>query len=323
MGITALAFYLFAIVAVGSGLLVVLARNPVHSVLWLILTFFSAAGMFVLMGAEFVAMLLAIVYVGAVAVLFLFVVMMLDVDFTELKGGMAKFLLHLSVSGRRSDPAGRDDRCDCSDPAPPRGYQAPEHPVPDPARSQGRHGAERRQTGAGAMMIVAENTVGLLFIATFSLVACTRLFLTPEDCFISFGGHGGVGSPYKLANGIIAADGGGSNPDDDGRDNFAFIQFQDCASGSYKTVHYSSFRTDYDSNIVRLDKYDPSLIGEFRSRAKVNTGELSEIAVLASEFKYGVTETGAAPEAEQTETCGCRIFYPELRGNKQRYEVKA
>ncbi len=92
MGITAFAFYLFAIVAVASGLLVVLARNPVHSVLWLILTFFSAAGMFVLMGAEFVAMLLAIVYVGAVAVLFLFVVMMLDVDFTELKGGMAKYL---------------------------------------------------------------------------------------------------------------------------------------------------------------------------------------------------------------------------------------
>ncbi len=92
MGITALAFYLFAIVAVASGLLVVLARNPVHSVLWLILTFFSAAGLFVLMGAEFVAMLLAIVYVGAVAVLFLFVVMMLDVDFTELRGGMAKFM---------------------------------------------------------------------------------------------------------------------------------------------------------------------------------------------------------------------------------------
>lgn len=92
MGITAFAFYLFAIVAVTSGLLVVLARNPVHSVLWLILTFFSTAGMFVLMGAEFVAMLLAIVYVGAVAVLFLFVVMMLDVDFTALKGGMAKYL---------------------------------------------------------------------------------------------------------------------------------------------------------------------------------------------------------------------------------------
>ncbi len=92
MTLTALAFYLFATVAVGSGLLVVIARNPVHSVLWLILAFFSAAGMMVLLGAEFVAMLLVIVYVGAVAVLFLFVVMMLDVDFTELKRGVAEYL---------------------------------------------------------------------------------------------------------------------------------------------------------------------------------------------------------------------------------------
>ena len=92
MALTVLAFYVFASVAVASGLLVVLARNPVHSVLWLILTFFSAAGMMVLMGAEFVAMLLIIVYVGAVMVLFLFVVMMLDVDFAELKSGLAEYL---------------------------------------------------------------------------------------------------------------------------------------------------------------------------------------------------------------------------------------
>ena len=92
MGLTAVAFYVFATVAVVSGALVTLARNPVHSVLWLILTFFSAAGLFVLLGAEFVAMLLIIVYVGAVAVLFLFVVMMLDVDFAELKKGMADYL---------------------------------------------------------------------------------------------------------------------------------------------------------------------------------------------------------------------------------------
>ena len=92
MTVTALAFYLFAFTGVGAGLLVVIARNPVHSVLWLILSFFSAAGLFVLMGAEFVAMLLAIVYVGAVAVLFLFVVMMLDVDFAELKSGMQRYL---------------------------------------------------------------------------------------------------------------------------------------------------------------------------------------------------------------------------------------
>jgi NADH-quinone oxidoreductase subunit J len=90
--IAVLAFYLFAIVAVAAGFLVIFARNPVHSVLWLILAFFSAAGLFVLLGAEFVAMLMLIVYVGAVAVLFLFVVMMLDVDFAELRAGMARYL---------------------------------------------------------------------------------------------------------------------------------------------------------------------------------------------------------------------------------------
>ena len=87
-----LAFYLFAISACVAGFMVVLSRNPVHSVLWLILAFLSAAGLFVLQGAEFVAMLLIIVYVGAVAVLFLFVVMMLDVDFAELKGEFARYL---------------------------------------------------------------------------------------------------------------------------------------------------------------------------------------------------------------------------------------
>ncbi|MGB0499085.1 MAG: NADH-quinone oxidoreductase subunit J [Rubricella sp.] len=92
MTVTAVIFYIFACTAVASALFVVLARNPVHSVLWLILTFFTAAGLFLLMGAEFLAMLLAIVYVGAVAVLFLFVVMMLDVDFAELKDGLAKYM---------------------------------------------------------------------------------------------------------------------------------------------------------------------------------------------------------------------------------------
>ena len=86
------AFYFFAIVAVLAGVLVIFARNAVHSVLWLILAFFAAAGLFVLLGAEFVAMLMLIVYVGAVAVLFLFVVMMLDVDFAELREGMAQLL---------------------------------------------------------------------------------------------------------------------------------------------------------------------------------------------------------------------------------------
>jgi NADH-quinone oxidoreductase subunit J len=92
MSFAVFSFYLFAAVAVIAGFLVVTARNPVHSVLWLILAFFAAAGLFVLLGAEFVAMLMLIVYVGAVAVLFLFVVMMLDVDFAALKAGMAAYL---------------------------------------------------------------------------------------------------------------------------------------------------------------------------------------------------------------------------------------
>ena len=86
------AFYLFAISVIAGGLFTVISRNPVHSVLWLILAFLSAAGLFVMLNAEFVAMLLIIVYVGAVAVLFLFVVMMLDVDFTELKAEMARYM---------------------------------------------------------------------------------------------------------------------------------------------------------------------------------------------------------------------------------------
>ncbi len=85
-------FYLFALVAIASAMMVIMARNPVHSVLFLILCFFNAAGLFILMGAEFLAMILVVVYVGAVAVLFLFVVMMLDVDFAKLKEGMAQYL---------------------------------------------------------------------------------------------------------------------------------------------------------------------------------------------------------------------------------------
>lgn len=88
----ALAFYLFSGVLVISAIMVIAARNPVHSVLFLILAFFNAAGLFVLMGAEFLAMILVVVYVGAVAVLFLFVVMMLDIDFTELREGFLEYL---------------------------------------------------------------------------------------------------------------------------------------------------------------------------------------------------------------------------------------
>jgi NADH-quinone oxidoreductase subunit J len=88
---TAMFFYLFAAVAVASAVMVIVSRNPVHSVLFLILAFFNAAGLFVLLGAEFLAMILVVVYVGAVAVLFLFVVMMLDIDFSELREGVLTY----------------------------------------------------------------------------------------------------------------------------------------------------------------------------------------------------------------------------------------
>src|SRR5215207_7956597 len=90
--VAALFFYLFASVAIASAVMVISSRNPVHSVLFLILCFFNAAGLFILLGAEFLAMILVVVYVGAVAVLFLFVVMMLDVDFAELREGFLQYL---------------------------------------------------------------------------------------------------------------------------------------------------------------------------------------------------------------------------------------
>jgi NADH-quinone oxidoreductase subunit J len=92
MTVAAFVFYAFSISTILGGLMTVISRNPVHSVLWLILSFLSAAGLFVLLGAEFVAMLLMIVYIGAVAVLFLFVVMMLDIDFAGLKAEMARYM---------------------------------------------------------------------------------------------------------------------------------------------------------------------------------------------------------------------------------------
>ena len=116
--IALIAFYLFATVMLASAVAVIFARNPVHSVLWLILAFFNAAGLMLLVGAEFIAMLLVIVYVGAVAVLFLFVVMMLDIDFAELRSGFSKNLpfgiiiafvllaeIILAVSAWRASPA--------------------------------------------------------------------------------------------------------------------------------------------------------------------------------------------------------------------------
>ncbi len=110
------AFYLFATLAVVAGFMVVISKNPVHSVLWLILAFISASGLFILLGAELLAMLLMIVYVGAVAVLFLFVVMMLDIDFAELKGELARYMplglligvvmiLQLAIAFRAFTPA--------------------------------------------------------------------------------------------------------------------------------------------------------------------------------------------------------------------------
>src|SRR5215468_8745734 len=92
MIVQAIMFYVFAALAVASGVLVVSSRNPVHSVLFLIAAFFNAASLFVLIGAEFLAMILVIVYVGAVAVLFLFVVMMLDIDFLQLRSGFVRYL---------------------------------------------------------------------------------------------------------------------------------------------------------------------------------------------------------------------------------------
>ncbi len=92
MIIEALSFYLFSSVLIGAAVMVIAARNPVHSVLFLILAFFNAAGLFVLLGAEFLAMILVVVYVGAVAVLFLFVVMMLDINFVELRQGFLQYL---------------------------------------------------------------------------------------------------------------------------------------------------------------------------------------------------------------------------------------
>ncbi|HEY0623673.1 NADH-quinone oxidoreductase subunit J [Sphingomonas sp.] len=91
--IQAIAFYLFAAVVILAAAMTITARNPVHSVLWLILAFFNAAGLMVIAGAEFIAMLLVIVYVGAVAVLFLFVVMMLDIDFAELRAGFVRYAM--------------------------------------------------------------------------------------------------------------------------------------------------------------------------------------------------------------------------------------
>lgn len=99
MILTSLFFYLFAAITVAAAFMVISSRNPVHSVLWLILAFFNSAALFLMLGAEFLAMILIVVYVGAVAVLFLFVVMMLDVDFAELRQGFLQYLPIGSIIG--------------------------------------------------------------------------------------------------------------------------------------------------------------------------------------------------------------------------------
>ena len=140
MIVQAVLFYIFAAVAVASGVLVVSARNPVHSVLFLILAFFNAAGLFILIGAEFLAMILVIVYVGAVAVLFLFVVMMLDIDFLQLRSGFVRYLPIGTVG--RVDPAGR---------AHPRHRRLGDQPVasrPDPGAGRGRRRSAHQHPGA-------------------------------------------------------------------------------------------------------------------------------------------------------------------------------
>ena len=132
-----IAFYLFATVTIASAVAVIFARNPVHSVLWLILAFFNAAGLMLLVGAEFIAMLLVIVYVGAVAVLFLFVVMMLDIDFAELRSGFTSnlpFGMH-----DRAGPAGRDR---------PRGQRCASAVLALAARSRAQRPAQYRRAWA-------------------------------------------------------------------------------------------------------------------------------------------------------------------------------
>ncbi len=137
MIIATICFYLFSAILVASAALVIAARNPVHSVLFLILAFFNAAGLFVLMGAEFLAMILVIVYVGAVAVLFLFVVMMLDVDFVKLRSGFMRYLpigslVGLILLGELALVAGAWTFA-------PEAASATQVPIPDPAQVTNTH----------------------------------------------------------------------------------------------------------------------------------------------------------------------------------------
>ena len=170
--IATLAFYVFSVILLASAAMVVSARNPVHSVLFLILSFSNAAALFLIAGAEFLAMILLIVYVGAVAVLFLFVVMMLDVDFAELRGGFQRYLpvcatvgavlfieLALVLGGWKFAPDAATDavfrravlrrRRHRAHPARSQNLAPSEHPRADRAHRRGHHGAGDDVAGSG------------------------------------------------------------------------------------------------------------------------------------------------------------------------------
>ncbi|MCB2095089.1 MAG: hypothetical protein H6901_05825 [Rhodobacteraceae bacterium] len=155
------------------------------------------------------------------------------------------------------------------------------------------------------------------------LAACAGMFLSTSDCAASFGGHGGVGEPYDVGGGLVANEGGDSSPDETGRDNFSFVEIEDCRSGRNLFVTYSSSRTDYDDKIVIPQKYDASRFGEFKakmSEAATSIG-LDGIVESARDFGYSAREYAAIYQNGRAETCRCRVLYPELRGDKKPYEA--
>jgi NADH:ubiquinone oxidoreductase subunit 6 (subunit J)/NADH:ubiquinone oxidoreductase subunit K len=223
MILQALFFYVFSFITVGAAFMVIVSRNPVHSVLFLILAFFNAAGLFILLGAEFLAMILVVVYVGAVAVLFLFVVMMLDVDFAALRQGLLQYLpvgalvglvllveliprgvpdagaradvqhrgdrrpalhaLYLLLPDGRPDPACGDDRSHRPHLAAPRRREAPERRAA--GRPHARDGRRRRPRGDGEGHSL---TVGLGHYLTVAAILFTLgvfgIFLNRKNVII-------------------------------------------------------------------------------------------------------------------------------------------
>ncbi|MGB7268474.1 MAG: hypothetical protein WBC90_03005 [Albidovulum sp.] len=156
-----------------------------------------------------------------------------------------------------------------------------------------------------------------------ALSACAGMFLSPSDCTAAFGGHGGVGEPYDLGGGLVANEGGDSQPDDTWRDNHRFVEIEDCSSGQNLFVTYSASRTDYDGNLVMPEKYDVSRFDEFKTKMSENAASLGldGIVELAREFGYSAREYAAIYQDDSAETCRCRVFHPELRGDKKPYEA--